>query len=101
MNSSIIEVGLQEVERILSNVGYEPLRFPLFYDPERSVFHAPLNGLNLNGCFYYTLIEGMAEFNEFVKDFIAKKIPTPTEPVLLPSELLGRGGGLRCLSLEW
>jgi hypothetical protein len=98
---SDIEVGLQEVERILCGAGYEPLRFPLFYEPTACIFHAPLNGICLNGCFYYSLIEGMTEFNDFVKDFFAKNIPTRAEAILLPPGFLGRGGGLRCLSLEW
>ena len=96
-----IEEGLQTFEHILQSAGHETLRFPLYFEVATSVFHAPLNGLTIDGCFYYTLIEGMTEFNAFVKNFVESHSQLKAAPVYLPPSCLGLGGGLRCLSLEW
>jgi hypothetical protein len=99
--SSQIKEGLQAIEHILQTAGFETLRFPLYFDAATNVFHAPLNGLTIDGCFYYSLIEGMTAFNEFVKDFVRANLSLAAVPVIFPPSFLGLGGGLRCLSLEW
>jgi hypothetical protein len=96
-----LEEGLQAFEHILQAAGYETLRLPLYFDPATNMFHAPLNGLTIDGCFYYSLIEGMTEFNDFVKDFMRANLSLAAAPVIFPPSFLGLGGGLRCLSLEW
>ncbi len=98
---SRIEEGVRQTERLLQESGYSVLRFPLYFDPAASLFHAPLNGLVLADCFYYTLIDGMTEFNDFVKSYVRENVSFRAEPVFFPKTFLGSGGGLRCLSLQW
>ncbi len=96
-----IEEGLQAIEHILQTAGHETLRFPLYFDVSTNLYHAPLNGLMIDGCFYYSLIDGMTAFNEFVEDFVRANLSLAAVPVFFPPSFLGLGGGLRCLSLEW
>ena len=103
--ASQVSSPMREAQLWLSDylqvLGYELLPFPLYYRASDGKFHSPLNGLIIEGTYYFTLLTGMDDFNEDVLAYAQERLPVPSKPVYLPQDLLGSGGGLRCLSLDW
>lgn len=96
-----LQVALDYYTFLLAAQGFEVIPFPVYFDESNGTSHSPLNGLKIGKYFFYTLIRGMDDFNQFVITYV-ERLSTSIEflPVYLNPGGLGKNGGLRCLSLE-
>lgn len=95
---------LSYYQHLFEAYGFKIYHFPTYLElgGQKPIFHSPLNGLMIDKCFYFTLIEGMDEFNNFTLQYTQSlTLPVEFKPIFLPLSALGKGGGLRCLSLEF